>query len=486
MRVKTLHDNLVVSFTLRIFRSFIRDLFMDQNKLSTALSAKLVSSLGSVKSLVNTAEQTPDLLISRKKVLTALSSSVRDVDGFSEFCRRTKETRHVRQQMKHLHNSLVSLSHAVEADDIDADDLIDTIKDEVGTRLMALEALSQLDPSLASLEDDELDLIAESSREVELSDLKNAMQDDNGRIGSEVDIDALKHTVRKLNVYDKFRSRLSKTLASHGSIVPIEVPVVIKFHSPALKNHKNISMAFPGQVDLIGVQGKNSADVGVVLTNQTVIQFSKEGALSFVEENLESDDTVTRLKNARVVVNNLKKRQRLLQKELEQLKADEKEAKRRKVFNDITGKRISKRTAEINSLLESLETKIQLNGERVREAASVKRAKVKVNMRPEAAYFQRVNYFLEELSKRGHHYTLLSNAFVVSPANPDILLAWAVPREKFQILSRLSSGNTKVLSWGLPWSKQASDTAGGLGKRTIDLKNIPESMKLSTRIPRMP
>lgn len=459
---------------------------MEQNKLSTALSAKLVSSLGSVKSLVNTAEQTPDLLTSRSSVLKAISSSVRDVDSFSEFCRRTKETRHVRKQMKYLHNSLMSLSDAVEADDIDADDLIETIKDDIGTRLTALEALSQLDPDLASLEDDDLDLIAESAREVELSDLKTEMDKDKGKIGTEVDVEALKRTVRKLNVYDKFRSRLKPSLPSRDTIEPVQVPVVIKFHSPALKNFKNLQSAFPGNVDLIGVQGKNSADIGVVLTNQTILQFSKEGALSFVEENLQQDDTQLRLKNARTVVNNLKKRQRLLTKELEQLDADEKEAKRRKMFSGITATRINKRRTEINSQLESLDTKIELNSERVKEAASVKRAKVKTNMRPETAYFNRVNYFLEELSNRGYHYTLLSNAFVVSPTNSDVLLAWIVPREKFQILYRLSGGNTKVLSWGLPWSKQASDTAGGLGTRRIDLENIPESMKLSTRIPRQP
>ena len=146
---------------------------MSHNKLSTALSAKLVSSLGSVKSVISTAHSNPDLFIRRSVILTALSKSVQGVDSFNEICRRSPETRHVRKQMKHLHNSLMSLSAAVENDDVDADELISEINEDLAVRVEAIEALANIDPNLASLDDDDLDelLESDSAEEVELGTL---------------------------------------------------------------------------------------------------------------------------------------------------------------------------------------------------------------------------------------------------------------------------------------------------------------------------
>lgn len=433
------------------------------SKLTGNSVQALLAGLERVKSVVNTAQAAPQLLHSEERALQSLSSCTEGLDSFLSVSREPS-ARQLRKEVKVLHNTLTSLASGIENEDLDPEEFLESLTGEVNNLASSIEIVGLSMANESDISDAELGIESESAS-TELSDFKKLPD-------QEVDVADAVNTVRKLNRYDSYRNALARKLQKPFSVQPVDLPIVVRFQNNRLNMPAVLESVFPGRVDPVGVTGKTAADIGIVLQNQIVVQFSKSYAMELAQELMTEDDTAERLSNARTVLNNLRKRERALNKDLEKLA--EEEATLGKKMTKITRTRIEKQRAQIFANLAKLEDPIKQNMDRVKEAQSVKRSKAKVALKPEAAYMTRLTMFLEELSARGKNYTTLSNTFLTSPANSDLVLAWLVPTASYTKLANLSGSNTAVTSWGLPWSGRKA-----VVRSTVD---IPDGVFLPTKV----
>lgn len=485
---------------------------MRENKLSTVVSQQLVSSLNSVKTLVNTAINHPDLLHSKSKTMQSLSSAVRDLDVFNSRCLRDKSTLHIRRQVKHLHNSVSSLAQAVDADDIDVDSFLEELRDDVAVRVEAIEALAECDPDEIDLESDSVTLddfesdsagnsVTHFGRTVELGDMqldtpheknkrryaqieeeiqrtKNTIKHPDtgtdkrrqleaklGRLEVELNLlrkevlntspeaEVYRSSVTKLDNYDRYRSKLLRALPTAGSVTPVQIPVMVRFSSSKLNTTKALEAVFPKKVDVLGMNALRSSDISTILRDQIVLQFSKEAALDWTSDTLKADPVRKRSSEANKIVNGIKRELAALETELEELREF---YSKKPAMTPRDRRLLESGEQRIIPEITTLQAKLKEAKEKASVQNSVKRAKVKTGKDVTNTYFSFVSAFLRELGERGKDYTMLSSIFIPSPQNPDIILAWVVTAAQARKLSALSNGNNGVMMWGLPWTlKQA-------------------------------
>lgn len=441
-----------------------------QNKPEKLLN----SGLRLINSMVATASNTPQLLNSKSKVLESLANCTAKVDQFLSLS-KGKEQLALRKQSKYMKNLLVSLSEGVESDDIDVDEFIESVSGELAERATAIDILLS---NLCNGDDEDLDSVSNSG-DIELGDISGLSPDEvkelerDGYTTDKIDqrVQTYKQAATKLNRYDRFKRVLATRLPDTSNFVPVELPVMVRFGGMRLNNPKILEQVFPGRVDPIGVASKKSSDVGMVLTKQIVMQFSKSYALEWAKGVAESSPVAERAANSQAIVRNLRKNIASNKTRLEYV---EQQMSNKKI-TVYERKRLQKEIDEINSTIERLESSLERNVERAKEDGSVKRAKVKSAVRPNDAYVAYMKHMLDMLSERGKDYTILSNTIVVSPNNADIALVWIVSSQQFRKLAGFNGGEVSVASWGFPWTQSSV-------KR--ETSKVPTSLFLSTKVSR--
>lgn len=241
--------------------------------------------LDSINSFISTASDNPELLERKASNLEALRVSIQDLDTQRMALTSVSNTSPIRKRITYLINSLMSLSTAVEEDDIDPDEFVEEILGDVSDHVTAIETLIENRAnSLKQKNDDgivsesaeefelggkfpELDALMESMRKKHLADLTKQ---------AEIESNRFTGVVEKLSAYSKFGQRLLSKLPSSGSVVPVELPVLVSFSDIMMNNPDNLKKIFP-KVTALGVEHKS--DVGIILEGQIVLQFSKSDAL---------------------------------------------------------------------------------------------------------------------------------------------------------------------------------------------------------------
>lgn len=430
----------------------------------------LSSGLRSINSMVATATSTPQLLNSKSRVLESLATCTAKVDQFLTLS-KGKEQLALRKQCKYLKNLLVSLSEGVENEETDVDDFIESVSGELAERAEAVDILLS---SLCNSDDEDL-----TSGDLELSDIDGLTKKDYDELDlasmpkEKIDqkIKTFREAATKLNRYDRFKRILAKRLPDTTSFVPVELPVLVRFGGMRLNNQAVLEQVFPGRIDPIGTASKKSSDVGLVLTKQIVMQFSKSYALQWAKEIAEASPIAERAANSQAIVRNLRKNIASNKTRLDYVQ-QQLGSKKITVYER---KRLQKEIDEINSTIERLESSLERNVERAKEDGSVKRAKVKSSIKANEAYVAYMKHMLELMSERGRDYTILSNSIVVSPHNSDIALVWIVSSQQYRKLAGFNGGEVSVTSWGFPWTKEGT-------KR--ETSAVPKSIFLSTKVSR--
>lgn len=424
----------------------------------------LTSGLRLINSMVSTASSTPQLLHSKSRTLESLANCTAKVDQFLVVS-RGKEQLALRKQCKYLKNLLVSMSEGIENDDVDVDEFITTISTDLAERATAIDILLSNLCSGDSLDDEDGDLLESHSEDLELGDIEGLTPE---KVHEKVE--TFKQAANKLNRYDRFKRVLATRLPDASSSVPVELPVLVRFGGMRLNNPAILEQVFPGRVDPIGVASKKSSDVGMVLTKQIVMQFSKSYAIEWVKEQLQASPTAERAANSQTIVRNLRKN---LQSHKDRLLYEEQQLETSK--NVHARARIQRDVDEIRSTIARLESSLERNIERAKEDGSVKRAKTKTAVRSSEAYIAYVKHLLELFAEHGRNYTVLSNVVVTSPSNSDIALVWLVGTSQYKKLAGFNAGEVSVSSWGFPWTHVSV-------KR--ETSKVPSSLFLSTKVSR--
>lgn len=432
----------------------------------------LNSGLRNINSMVATAASTPQLLNSKSRTLESLAACTAKVDQFLTLS-KGKEQLALRKQCKYLKNLLVSLSEGVENEEIDVDDFIESVSGELAERAEAVDILLS---SLCNSDDDDL-----TSGDVELSDIDGLTKKDFDDLQHDLaempkekieqKIKTFREAATKLNRYDRFKRVLAKRLPDTSNFVPVELPVLVRFGGMRLNNPAILEQVFPGRIDPIGIASKRSSDVGMVLTKQIVMQFSKSYALQWAKEIAEASPIAERAANSQAIVRNLRKNIASNKTRLEYV---EQQLSNKKI-TVYERKRLQKEIDQINETIQRLESSLERNVERAKEDGSVKRAKVKTAVKANEAYVSYMKHMLELMSERGRDYTILSNTIVVSPHNSDIALVWIVSSQQYRKLAGFNGGEVSVTSWGFPWTKEGA-------KR--ESTTVPKSLFLSTKVSR--
>lgn len=437
-----------------------------------------------VRTLVKTANTSPDLLLNRSATMKSLSKAINRLDKVVSD-KSVRALLPVRKQAKKLHNTLVSLNHGLAEDTLEVDDFLSEITTTCADSVEALElicsSLDYVDNSSAGVDLDGTllgDMSSESSKEIELSDLPDTLK-------MPVKESQYRKTVESLNRYEKAKSRLATSIKK-SAVVPVQLPLVVMFESAKLRNPDILETIFPTKVDLIGVNGERSADIGHVLRDQVVLQFSKTAAFEMAQENIIESGTAAQLQTAKGVVKNLKAKLKPLVAEFNEASQDLEELMKPPksvpkgglaLLADLRKERereiavMQARVDELKLRAAQVREKLSHYEGRVRDASSVHNANKKSKLVNENVYFDHITDFLNSLREHGKNYTLLSSTFLQSPVNSDIMTCWVVESAAYRKMVGLA-GNPKVFSWGPAWST-------GKAQRR---KSMPASMKLSTKI----
>lgn len=448
----------------------------------TALSS-LSAGVKVVRALVKTANTTPDLLLKRSATMKSLSKAINNLDKVVSD-KSSRALLPIRRQAKALQNMLISLNHGLAEDTIEVDDFLSAITTSCSESVEALELLSSALDKNEDIKGVDLDgtllgdMSSESSNEIELSDLP-------GHLKMPVKESQYRKTVNSLDRYDKAKSRLATSIKKNA-VVPVELPLVVMFESAKLRSPDILETIFPTKVDMIGVNGDRSADIGLVLRDQIVLQFSKSAAFEMAQENVVESGTAAQLQTAKGVVKNLKAKLKPLIAEFNEVSQELEELMKPQTVVPKGGKALladmrkerEKQIAQLQLQADDLKLKSAQVREklthyegRVRDASSVHNANKKSKLVNENVYFDHITEFLDSLRERGKNYTLISSSFLQSTANSDIMTCWVVESSAYRKMVGLA-GNPKVFSWGPAWST-------GKAQRR---KSMPASMKLSTKI----
>lgn len=460
---------------------------MGTRKTATTTPQNLSLGIKEVQSLVATANDHPDLLCSRSRILKALSSATSKFDSVIQN-RSDRNLLQIRKGAKRINNILISLANGVENDHLEPDDMIDTITTYLADEVEALHALS----NAVDVDDDinlDLDLdgtlLGESSNELELGDMTPAKPKQKPLVRKE----DYTRTVESLNKYDKSKEKLTSKLRRVSSVEPVELPLAVNFSIGRLQSPDALSSVFPGQVDLIGVNGAKSRDVGVVLRDQVVLQFSKSAAYEYAEDVANNSSASVQHERAKQLVKPLKSSYNKVQKSLEETVAKIEELvalqskKPRFKFKgrpspdadnsiNLSLEALRKEEEEQKARLASIKEKLNHHEDRLRTATSLRNSVKRTKTEPTQAMVEMLTAFLNSLAEHGRNYVLMSTSFIPSPKNSDIMLAWVVTAQEHAKLSNLSGGNPSVSLWGPAWSSS----------KIIRSKRMPKSMFLSTKV----
>lgn len=241
--------------------------------------------LNSINSFISTASDNPELLERKASNLEAIRVSIQDLDTQRIALTSVSKTSPIRKRITYLINNLLSLSTAIEEDEIDPDEFVEEILGDVSDHVTAIETLIANRANSLNQKNEE-SMVSESAEEFELGGkfpeldaLMDSMRkkhlDDLAK-KAEIDSNRFTGVVEKLSAYSKFGQRLLTKLPSAGSVVPVELPILVTFSDIMMNNPDNLKKIF-SKVTALGVEHKS--DVGIILENQIVLQFSKTEAL---------------------------------------------------------------------------------------------------------------------------------------------------------------------------------------------------------------
>lgn len=277
----------------------------------------------------------------------------------------------------------------------------------------------------------------------------------------EADSKHIKDLRSTLNTYKKkFEHKVPRQLANSTGVQVVNLPLSVNLDKP-IKQGLLEELGLP--IKPMSSNGYGS-DLGYIFESQMLLAFSRKGAEALAQEDYEYDMT-----------NSIEaKYKEYLVEYRKELKTAKKELK--DYVKTYEGKRMTKKfRSRYNDqvmILEGYVTKLE-------EKVAATQAKTKDNFVQRKAgrdvkklnlvYIDTAVKILAKLTEiRGDKFTLVSNSFIVSDRNSDILLFWFMPTSSYTIINSLSSFNFIVDNWDYAWSRtsEGSDEMLSIGLPT--------------------
>lgn len=248
----------------------------------------------------------------------------------------------------------------------------------------------------------------------------------------------------------RFEHRVPRTLASGSGVEVVNVPLSVNLEKP-IKQALLADIGLP--IKPLSSNGYGS-DLGYIFESQMLLSFSRSGAEQVAQQDLEHDLSTSSEAMHKEYLDEYRKELRSAKSEL------------RKHLASIEGKRLTakakKRFKAKSNELEGFVSKLQ---DKVDSAQS--KTKANFTQRKASRDVKKLNQvyiatavkILDKLAElRGEKFTLVSNSYLVSPRNSDILLFWFMPNDNHRIINSLSSMNFNVANWDFAWSRTTLDS----------------------------
>jgi hypothetical protein len=411
----------------------------------------LMSSISSTQKLIKKA----DNALNFKNADITLKTLQTTIDQLEDFLTASKSNRKFSKQKKptiYLINTIRSLKYAVSNREINVPTFCKEVRTDVFDRLQDLQAAAYNQIEKYN-EDPEAALEKVSSEVTENDcDFSNAQYE---------------YVNNKLSAYTKLISnslvskiKNEKLDISRDAVLPVELPITVSFENVALRNTKILRNVFK-TVEPLGLAAADSSDIALILTKQTILQFSRTSAEEIAHNIVDNDPIANKLKLAKINLKSERSKLRKLKSEIEKIENLLLSYKRIGTLTKVKKLELTEQLSLKQSELDRQDSNIGKAIKRVSESKSLHQSRVRaLEKKSSNVYYTRVTEFLEQLRERGHEYSLMSSEFLTSPKNNDIALAWVVPSSVYRNLYSQTKGNVKVLSWGLP-----------LGGRNVKNKN---------------